>query len=59
MDQVLLFGVLITLFSLVTIKKLKEETRIQKIFHLGSLALGITFIILFILQFTTYVSYTS
>ncbi|WP_176142511.1 hypothetical protein [Halobacillus hunanensis] len=54
MGQVLLFGVLLTLFPLITIKKFKEESRTQKFFHLGSLVVGITLLILFSIQFSTY-----
>ncbi|WP_163530237.1 hypothetical protein [Halobacillus ihumii] len=54
MGQVLLFGVLLTLFPFVTIKQLKDESRTQKIFHIGSLLVGITLLILFSIQFSTY-----
>ncbi|MGP4063176.1 hypothetical protein [Halobacillus sp. H74] len=54
MDQVLLFGVLLTLFSSLTIKKLKEETNVQMFFHISSLIIGLLLLILFSIQFSTF-----
>ncbi|CQR45885.1 hypothetical protein BN1058_00125 [Paraliobacillus sp. PM-2] len=51
MDIILLFGVLLTLFTLVTIKKVKAETFPQKFVHIGLLVVGVIFLIIFTIQF--------
>ncbi|SDN96273.1 hypothetical protein ACJA3J_07335 [Halobacillus sp. SY10] len=54
MDLALLFGVLLTLLPLVTIKKVKEETLFQRVIHIGCLLVGILLLIGFSIQFTAY-----
>lgn len=54
MDLALLFGVLLTLLPLVTIKKVKEETLFQKVIHIGCLLVGILLLVGFSIQFTAY-----
>lgn len=56
MDQVLLFGILLTVLPLLTIKKYKEESKTQKFFHIGSLIAGIILLVLFTVQFMAIIS---
>ncbi|SEI00065.1 hypothetical protein SAMN05192559_10710 [Halobacillus karajensis] len=55
MDYALLFGVLLTLFPLVTIKKVKEETTFQRVVHIGCLLIGIILLAGFAIQFDTFI----
>ncbi|MGR9050700.1 hypothetical protein ACQ4XT_18855 [Halobacillus faecis] len=54
MDLALLFGVLLTLLPLATIKKVKEETLFQRVIHIGCLLVGILLLVGFAIQFTAY-----
>ncbi|MEC3885668.1 hypothetical protein VKA52_18250 [Halobacillus sp. HZG1] len=54
MDLALLFGVLLTLLPLVTIKKVKEETFMQRVIHIGCLLVGILLLVGFSVQFMAY-----
>ncbi|GEN52759.1 hypothetical protein [Halobacillus faecis] len=55
MDLALLFGVLLTVLPLVTIKKVKEETLLQRIIHIGCLLIGLLLLVGFTIQFTAYI----
>ncbi|MBX0356973.1 hypothetical protein [Halobacillus sp. Nhm2S1] len=55
MDLALLFGVLLTVLPLVTIKKVKEETLLQRIIHIGCLLIGVLLLVGFTIQFTAYI----
>ncbi|ASF38980.1 hypothetical protein CEH05_07590 [Halobacillus halophilus] len=46
MGYVLLTGVILLAISLITIKKFKTETSLQKILHLSALLIGVVLIIL-------------
>ncbi|GGM24060.1 hypothetical protein GCM10011351_07270 [Paraliobacillus quinghaiensis] len=51
MEWMMLFGVLLTILPLVTLKKMKTETKIQKFFHIGSLVIGIICLVSSIMLF--------
>ena len=54
MEWILLFGVLLTILPLVTLKKIKTETKIQKFFHIGSLVIGIICLVSFVILFVRF-----
>lgn len=55
MDFALLFGVLLTLFPLITIHKLKEESTFQRVIHIGCLLVGLILLVGFSIQLSTFI----
>ena len=55
MEWLLLFGVLLTVFPLITLKQVKTETKIQKFFHIGSLVIGIICLVSSVILFGQFV----
>ena len=54
MDLALLFGVLLTLLPLATIKRIKEETTFQRVVHIGCLIIGVVLLVGFAIQFSAF-----
>ncbi|WP_167360044.1 hypothetical protein [Halobacillus dabanensis] len=51
----MLFGVLLTLLPLATIKKVKEETMFQRVIHIGCLVIGVVLLVGFTIQFSAFI----
>ncbi|CDQ20245.1 hypothetical protein SAMN05192559_107199 [Halobacillus karajensis] len=55
MEYALLFGILLTLLPLATIRKIKGENWFQRVLHIGCLLVGMILLLGFAIQFTDFI----